>query len=79
MLLIKKIYKVTAPFEHMLFSRLSDLTDNTLTDLQTGCFLDEELNSSIGQPLLFYGVYRTSITNTINFCYNVRPPKHMVH
>ena len=69
----KKIYKVTAPFEHMLFSRLSDLTDNTLTDLQTGCFLDEELNPSIGQPLLFYGVYRTSITNTINFCYNVRP------
>ena len=57
----------------MLFSRLSDLTDLTNTDLQTGCFLDEELNPSIGQPLLFYGVYRTSITNTINFCYNVRP------
>jgi len=57
----------------MLFSRLSDLTSNAFTDLQTGCFLDEELNPSIGQPLLFYGVQRTSITNTINFCYNTRP------
>jgi len=66
-------YKVKAPFEHMLFSRLSDLTGLTNTDLQTGCFLDDDLNPSIGQPLIFYGVYRSSITNTIDFCYNVRP------
>jgi len=69
----KKIYKVTAPFEHMLFSRLSDLTANTLTDIQTGCFLDEELNPSIGQPLLFYGIQRSGITTAINFIYNTRP------
>jgi len=69
----KKIYKVTAPFEHMLYSRLSDLTSNAFTDIQTGCFLDEELNPSIGQPLLFYGVYRTGISDTINFVYNTRP------
>jgi len=68
-----KIYKVTAPFEHMLFSRLSDLTTNAFTDVQTGCFLDEELNASIGQPLLFYGIQRTSISDTINFVYNTRP------
>lgn len=66
-------YKVTVPFEHMLFSRLSDLTALTNTDIQTGCFLDDNLNPSIGQPLIFYGVYRSSITNTIDFCYNVRP------
>ena len=69
----KKIYKVTAPFEHMLFSRLSDLTDNTLTDLQTGCFLDEELNPSIGMPLLFYGIYRTNISTPINVVFTTRP------
>ena len=68
-----KTYKVTAPFEHMLFSRLSDLTSNAFTDVQTGCFLDEELNANIGQPLLFYGIQRTSITDTINFVYNTRP------
>ena len=69
----KNIYKVTAPFEHMLYSRLSDLTSNAFTDIQTGCFLDEELNPSIGQPLLFYGVQRTGISDTINFVYNTRP------
>jgi len=69
----KKVYKVTAPFEHMLFSRLSDLTANTLTDIQTGCFLDEELNPSIGQPLLFYGIQRSGIGTAINFIYNTRP------
>ena len=69
----KKVYKVTAPFEHMLFSRLSDLTANTLTDIQTGCFLDEELNPSIGQPLLFYGIQRSGISTAINFIYNTRP------
>ena len=68
-----KIYKVTAPFEHMLFSRLSDLTSGAFTDIQTGCFLDEELNPSIGQPLLFYGIQRTSISTPINFVYNERP------
>ena len=69
----KNIYKVTAPFEHMLYSRLSDLTSNNFTDIQTGCFLDEELNPSIGQPLLFYGVYRTGISTGINFAYCTRP------
>jgi len=69
----KKIYKVTAPFEHMLFSRLSDLTSGDFTDVQTGCFLNEELNASIGQPLLFYGIQRTGISDTINFVYNTRP------
>ena len=68
-----KIYKVTAPFEHMLFSRLSDLTTNAFTDIQTGCFLDEELNPSIGKPLLFYGIQRTGISTPINFVYNERP------
>lgn len=68
-----KIYKVTAPFEHMLYSRLSDLTSGDFTDVQTGCFLDEELNPSIGQPLLFYGIQRTGISTPINFVYNERP------
>ncbi|QDP58171.1 MAG: hypothetical protein Unbinned2365contig1001_3 [Prokaryotic dsDNA virus sp.] len=66
-------YKVTAPFEHMLYSRLNDLTALTNTDIQTGCFLDEELNPGIGQPLLFYGIQRSGISTPINFIYNTRP------
>ena len=69
----KKAYKVTAQFEHMLYSRLTDLTAGTNTDVQNGCFLDEELNPSIGQPLLFYGVSRTGISTGINFAYCQRP------
>ena len=69
----KKIYKVTAPFEHMLYSRLSDLTSGNFTDVQTGCFLDEELNPNIGMPLLFYGIYRTNISTPINVAFTTRP------
>ena len=69
----KNAYKVTAPFEHMLYSRLSDLTSGANTDVQNGCFLNEELEASIGQPLLFYGISRTSISTGINFAYCDRP------
>ena len=68
-------YKVTAPFEHMLYSRLSDLTALTNTDIQTGCFLDDDLNPSIGQPLVFYGVYRTGISTGINFLSGTTRPE----
>ena len=68
-------YKVTVPFEHMLFSRLSDLTAGTNTDVQNGCFLDDNLNSSIGQPLVFYGVYRTGISTGINFLSGTTRPE----
>jgi len=68
-------YKVTAPFEHMLYSRLNDLTALTNTDIQTGCFLDDDLNPSIGQPLIFYGVYRTGISTGINFLSGTKRPE----
>ena len=70
----KNEYKITLPFEHMLFERLQDKTSNALTLLQTGSFLDDDLNPSIGQPLLFYGVQRSSIyASPINFLYSTRP------
>ncbi len=69
----KSVYQIKIPFEHMLFSRLNDLSAGTQTDIQTGCFLDQELNPSIGQPLLFYGILRTSISTPFNFCENTRP------
>ena len=58
----------------MLFSRLSDLTSGAFTDVQTGCFLDEELNPSIGQPLLFYGIQRTGISTGINYVFGTSRP-----
>ncbi len=70
----KNEYKITLPFEHMLFERLQDKTSNALTLLQAGSFLDDDLNPSIGQPLLFYGIHRSSIyASFINFLYSKRP------
>ena len=70
----KNEYKITLPFEHMLYERLQDKTSGALTLIQTGSFLDDDLNPSIGQPLLFYGIQRSSIyASPINFLYSTRP------
>ena len=63
-------FKIEAPFEHMLFERLNDInTGGTIsqTDIQYGAFLDDDLNPSIGAPLLFYGIYRENVSTPINF------------
>jgi len=67
-----KKYKIKIPFEHMLFERLQDKTSGALTTVQVGTFLDDNLEPSIGQPLLFYGIYQQNQDN-INFIYNTRP------
>ena len=70
----KNEYKITLPFEHMLYERLQDKTSGALTLIQSGSFLDDDLNPSIGQPLLFYGVARSGIyASPINFLYSTRP------
>ena len=68
----KNEYKITLPFEHMLFERLQDKTSNALTTVQVGSFLDDDLNPSIGQPLLFYGIYQQN-QDDINFLESTRP------
>ncbi len=67
-----KKYQIKIPFEHMLFERLQDKTSSALTTVQVGSFLDDNLEPSIGQPLLFYGIYQQNQDN-INFIYNTRP------
>lgn len=58
-------YKIEVPFEHMQFERLYDQGNSppTSTDVQWGFSVNENLQSYIGEPLLFYGV---SITNGTN-------------
>ncbi len=55
-------YKIEVPFEHMQFERLYDQGNSppTSTDVQWGYSVNENLQSYIGEPLLFYGI---SITN----------------
>lgn len=68
----KNIYQIKLPFEHMLFERLQDKTSGALTTVQVGSFLNQELEPSIGQPLLFYGIYQQNQDN-INFLDSTRP------
>ena len=67
-----KKYEIKIPFEHMLFERLQDKTSSALTTVQVGSFLDDNLEPSIGQPLLFYGIYQQS-ADEVHFVYNTRP------
>lgn len=55
------IYKVEAPFEHMKFERLYDLDTETITDLQWGFSVDDNLESYIGKPVIFYMDQKTGV------------------
>ena len=64
---------VNIPFEHMIFERLNDLSNNSQTEVQYGLYTDDDLNPTIGSPLLFYGVYKQNISDSINFIETTRP------
>ena len=49
-----EIYKVQLPFEHMKFERLRDVNDNSLTSIGWGYCVDDNQESYIGKPILFY-------------------------
>lgn len=49
------IFKVQVGFEHMKFERLIDISNtSTLTDIQWGFCVDDNQDSYIGNPLVFY-------------------------
>jgi hypothetical protein len=75
-----EIYKLEVPFEHHKFQRLLDLNDDSNTTIQWGWSADDNQESYIGRPLLFYPVRITSgdpielkdsngsaLTNTSNY------------
>jgi len=49
-------YKIIAPFEHMLFEKLTDANDSSDTGIQIGWSADKKQEPTIGKPLLFYAV-----------------------
>ena len=66
-------YEIKAPFEHMLFERLTDASTNAETDIQYGLAIDEDDKPVATAPLLFYGIYNSSISTSINYVDTVRP------
>tara|TARA_R110000851_G_scaffold95722_2_gene207856 strand:+ start:985 stop:3114 length:2130 start_codon:yes stop_codon:yes gene_type:complete len=50
-------YKIEVPFEHMQFERLFNQSNGVSTTAQYGYFVDDNQESYIGSPLLFYGIF----------------------
>ena len=64
----KNIYQIKLPFSQMLFERLFNLgLGNSSTQIQVGASIDEELNPSIGAPLIFYGIRIVDSDDAINY------------
>lgn len=51
-----ELYDIKLPFSHLKYERLYDVADETLTTIQWGWFVDDNQDSYIGKPLLFYPV-----------------------
>ena len=68
LILSEGIFKSEIPFEHMKFERLIDLDTSELTDIQWGFCVDDNQDSYIGNPLIFYMTHKTLPTDgTISF------------
>ena len=65
------IYEVKLPFEHMLFERLANVSDasgSTLTTAQYGYCVNDNEQSYIGKPILFYPILKSGgATTSISF------------
>lgn len=60
------LYKVELPFGHMKFERLVDIHDSSSTATQWGWSVDDNQDSYIGKPVLFYPVYTSVGSKTIS-------------
>ncbi len=60
------LYSVVAPFGHPKYERLVDLDTESQTDIQWGYSVDDNQESYIGKPILFYPVY-TNPSEVISF------------
>lgn len=66
------LYSVIAPFGHPKYERLIDLDNEVQTGIQWGYSVDDNRESYIGKPLLFYPVY-TNPSEVISFIDFVNP------
>jgi len=61
------VYKVELPFEHQKYERLIDIDDSSNTTIQWGWSVDDNQDSYIGKPLLFYPIYNSMSANNISY------------
>ncbi len=56
----QETYSIEVPFEHVQYERLFDRDGGAATTIQYGYFVDDNREPYYGEPLVFYGVKRTS-------------------
>jgi len=56
-------YKIDIPFEHVMYERLVDQNNGSITDIQYGYFVDDNQEAYIGEPLIFYKYRKASGTD----------------
>ena len=61
------VYKLKLGFEHMKFERLINITGSANTTIQWGWSVDDNQESYIGKPLLFYPIYNSMSANNISY------------
>jgi hypothetical protein len=59
------IYKVELPFEKMMYERLTDTDDDSLTLIGQGAFLNKQFDPTIGEPLIFLSIYDSNADNEL--------------
>ncbi len=60
----EQTYTVEVPFEHLQYERLYSQS-GTITDVQWGWCADDNKDSYIGQPIIFYAIRKTSGTDIL--------------
>jgi hypothetical protein len=70
----KNIYQIKLPFSQMLFERLIKIgLGNIATQVQVGTSINQDLQPSIGAPLIFYGIRIVNADNINYVSGNTRP------
>ena len=60
------LYNVVAPFSVLKYERLYDSDDSTLTTIQWGWCADDNQDSYIGKPILFYPIFNAIQDNGVS-------------
>jgi hypothetical protein len=58
-------YTVELPFEKMMYERLTDTDDNSLTLIGQGAFLNKQFEPTIGEPLIFSSIYQSNTNSEL--------------
>ncbi len=58
-------YTVELPFEKMMYERLTDTDDDSLTLIGQGSFLNKQFEPTIGEPLIFLSIYNSNVDNEL--------------